>query len=55
MSDNVYNKICKIFNLDNDSKILSYNNNCLSTGFCDGNSIFKTFIFEFCFYLKKVQ
>ena len=53
MSDNVYNKICKIFNLDNDSKILSYNNNCLSTGFCDGNSIFKTFIFEFCFLLKK--
>ena len=53
MSDNVYNKICKIFNLDNDSKMLSYNNNCLSTGFCDENSIFKTFIFEFCFLLKK--
>ena len=52
MSDNVYNKICKIFNIDNDSKILSYNT-CLSKEHFDENKIYKTFIFEFCFLMKK--
>jgi len=53
LSENVCNKICKIFNIDNDSKILSYNNNYLSTELRNENNIYKTFIFEFCFLLKK--
>jgi hypothetical protein len=52
MSDNIYNKMSKIFNIDNDSKILSYNT-CLSTECFDENKIYKTFLFEFCFLLKK--
>ena len=52
MSENVYNKICAIFNIDNESKILSYDN-YLSTECFDEYMIYKTFLFEFCFLLKK--
>ena len=51
-NDNVYNKICKIFTTDNDSKILSYDTS-LPTEYFDENKIYKTLLFEFCFLLKK--
>ena len=52
MSENIYNKICAIFNIDKESKIISFNNNLSNESF-DEYMIYKTFLFEFCFLIKK--
>ena len=52
MNDKIYESICTIFKFDQESKKITFENNISLEPFQDF-MIYKTFLFQFCFLLKK--
>ena len=54
MNENIYKRICSIYDFDEDSQILTYNYNILSKNSNSQRSnIYKSILFEFCFLINK--
>ena len=54
MNENIYKRICSIYDFDEDSQILTCNYNILSKNSNSQRSnIYKSILFEFCFLINK--